>query len=61
MSNIGIAFKILERGETQLQGYNKSSGHMIYTFKMEFTRNLDVLRMDIEIQILNPRAMQELF
>ena len=38
MSNIGAAFKILDTGETPLQGYRKSSGHMIYSVKMEFTR-----------------------
>ena len=37
-SNISIAFKILEQGETPPPGYNKSSGHMIYTVKIDFTR-----------------------
>ena len=38
MSNIGIAFNILERVETPPPGYNKSRGHMIYTVNMDFTR-----------------------
>ena len=38
ISYIGIAFKILDRGETMLSGYKKSSGHMIYTVNMDFTR-----------------------
>ena len=38
MSNVGIAFKILEPGEIPPPGYKKSSGHMIYTVKMDFTR-----------------------
>ena len=38
MSNIGVAFDILERGENPPPGYSKSSGHMIYDVKMDFTR-----------------------
>ena len=38
MSNIGVAFKILEKGENPPPGYSKSSGHMIYDVKMDFTR-----------------------
>ena len=38
MSNIGVAFKILDTGENLPPGYRKSSGHMIYSVKMEFTR-----------------------
>ena len=38
MSNIGVAFKILDTGETPPPGYRKSSGHMIYSVKMDFTR-----------------------
>ena len=38
MSNIGVAFKILDTGDTPPQGYSKSSGHMIYSVKMDFTR-----------------------
>ena len=38
LSNIGIAFKILEQGETPPPGYKTSSGRMIYTVKMDLTR-----------------------
>ena len=38
ISNIGIAFKILKRGENLPPRYKKSNGHMIYTVKMDFTR-----------------------
>ena len=38
ISNIGVAFNILELGKNPLPGYNNSSGHMIYTFKVDFTR-----------------------
>ena len=38
ISNIGVAFKILEEGEAPPPGYTKSSGHMIYSVKMDFTR-----------------------
>ena len=38
ISNIGVAFDILERGENPPPGYSKSSGHMIYDVKMDFTR-----------------------
>ena len=37
MSNIGVAFKILDTGEKPLPGYRKSSEHMIYSVKMDFT------------------------
>ena len=38
MSNIGVAFKILDTGETPTPGYRKSSGNMIYSVKMDFKR-----------------------
>ena len=38
ISNIGVAFKILDTGETPPPGYKKSSGHLIYSVKMDFTR-----------------------
>ena len=38
MSNIGVAFKILDPGENPPIGFTKSSGHMIYDVKMDFTR-----------------------
>ena len=36
MLNIGVAFKILDTGETPPPGYRKSSGHMIYSIKMDW-------------------------
>ena len=44
MSNIGVAFKILDTGETPPRGYRKSSGHMIYSVRMGFTRKLRWVR-----------------
>ena len=38
MKDVGIAFKILEEDEHLLVGYKKSSGHIIFTVKMNFTR-----------------------
>ena len=38
MSNIGVAFQILHTGENPPPGYRKSSGHIIYSVKMDFTR-----------------------
>ena len=38
MANVGVAFKILEPGENPPPGYTKSSGHMVYDVKMDFTR-----------------------
>ena len=37
MKNVGIAFKILEEDEHLPVGYKKSSGHIIFTVKMDFT------------------------
>ena len=38
MYNVGAAFKILEDDEALPVGYTKSSGHMIFDVKMDFTR-----------------------
>ena len=38
MKNVGIAFKILENDEIMPVGYSKSSGHIIFDVKMDFTR-----------------------
>eukprot|EP00984_Skeletonema_dohrnii_P005553 scaffold1958_cov91-Skeletonema_dohrnii-CCMP3373.AAC.1 len=38
MTNIGIAFDILEHGEEPPRGYTKSSGHLIWDLKMDGTR-----------------------
>ena len=53
MSNVGVAFKILERGENPPPGLTKSSGHMIYDVK-------DEPKMAIVPQILSPQAMPAL-
>ena len=38
MSNVGVAFKILERGESPPPGYTKSSGHIVFDVRMGFQR-----------------------
>ena len=38
MYNIGVAFEILEDEKTAPAGYNKVSGHLIWSVKMDFTR-----------------------
>ena len=38
MYNIGVAFEILEDGETAPAGYTKVSGHLIWSVKMDFTK-----------------------
>ena len=38
MYNVGIAFRILEDNENLPVGYSKSSGHIIWDVKMDFTR-----------------------
>ena len=38
ISNVGIAFNILERGEDPPMGYMKVTGHLIFDVKMAFTR-----------------------
>jgi hypothetical protein len=38
MFNVLIAFKILENHENLPAGYTKSSGHMVFNAKMDFTR-----------------------
>ena len=38
MYQVGVAFKILQDGELIPVGYKKSSGHMIFDIKMNFTR-----------------------
>ena len=39
MYNILITFKILEDNESLPVGYTKSSGHLIFDVKIDFTRN----------------------
>ena len=38
MTNVGIAFDILEDDEHLPVGYKKASGHIIFDVKMDFTR-----------------------
>ena len=38
MSNVGVTFKILERGESPPPGYTKSSGHVFFDVRMSFQR-----------------------
>jgi len=38
MYNVGVAFKILDDNEPLPVGYSKSSGHLIWDVKMDFTR-----------------------
>lgn len=38
MGNVGVAFEILKRGEKPPPGWKKSSGHIIFDIKMDFTR-----------------------
>ena len=38
MFNVGVAFEILEEGQAAPPGWNKSSGHLIWDVKMDFTR-----------------------
>ena len=36
MSNVGVAFKILDKGESPSPGYTKSSGHIVFDVCMSF-------------------------
>ena len=38
MFNVGVAFKILEEGQSAPTGWKKASGHLIWDVKMDFTR-----------------------
>ena len=38
MSNVGIAFEILDEGSQAPIGWSKESGHLIFDVKMDFTR-----------------------
>ena len=38
MSNVGIAFEILNQDETAPVGWSKESGHLIFDVKMDFSR-----------------------
>ncbi|EJK53260.1 hypothetical protein THAOC_27335, partial [Thalassiosira oceanica] len=38
MRNVSVAFRILKRGQKAPVGYTRSSGHLIFDVKMDFTR-----------------------
>ena len=38
MFNVGVAFEILEEGQSAPLGWKKASGHLIWDVKMDFTR-----------------------
>ena len=38
MTNVGVAFEILELGEQAPKGWTLSSGHLVFDVKMDFTR-----------------------
>ena len=38
MSNVGISFEVLKKGQQAPPGWRKSSGHIIFDAKMDFTR-----------------------
>lgn len=38
MFNVGIAFEVLEQGQTAPKGWNKVTGHLVWDVKMDFTR-----------------------
>ena len=38
ISNVGIAFEVLKKGRQAPPGWRKSSGHIIFDVKMNFTR-----------------------
>jgi hypothetical protein len=38
LSNVGVAFKVLEDGKGVPQGWTQASGHIIWDLKMDFTR-----------------------
>ena len=38
MTNIGIAFEILDKDTPVLVGWKKATGHLIWDVKMDFTR-----------------------
>ena len=38
MFNVGVAFEILEEGQSTPAGWKKASGHLIWDVKMDFTR-----------------------
>ena len=61
MSNVGIAFRIIEDDEPPPPGYKKARGHVIFDVKWTSPGRLGGSKMAIELQILNPQAMQALY
>ena len=37
MSSLGVAFSMLETGQITPEGFNRTSGHVTFTVKMDFT------------------------
>ena len=40
ISNVGIAFEVLKKGQQAPSGWRKSSGHIIFDVKMDFPRKV---------------------
>ena len=38
MTNVAVAFEILPQGHSVPPGWRKSSGHLVFDVKMDFTR-----------------------
>ena len=38
MTNVGVAFQVLEEGEKAPPGWSKASGHIVFDVKMDFMR-----------------------
>ena len=38
MTNVGVAFEVLEAGEKAPVGWKKATGHLVWDVKMDFTR-----------------------
>ena len=63
MMNVAVAFEILEPGDPIPVGWTKSSGHMVFDLKMDFTRKATrwVKMGIVEILILTTLPLLELF
>ena len=38
MTNVGVAFEVLEEGRQAPPGWSKVTGHLVWDFKMDLTR-----------------------
>jgi hypothetical protein len=56
MFNVSIAFKILENHENLLAGYTKSSGHLVFDVKMDFTRKARWVKVGHKHQHPDPES-----